>query len=358
MSGSPPEALQSRRPMWPAGAWDRRLASALFTVAMLLSVVSEAAEPLVIAHRGASGYLPEHTLAAQAMAVAQGADFIEQDVVLSRDGVPLVLHDITLDTVTDVAERFPGRARGDGRYYAIDFDLAEIRELRVAERRDPATGQPVFPARFPLGHARFAVATLAESIELIQGLEVTTGRAIGIYPEIKRPAWHRAEGQDISRRVLAVLEAYGYGATADQRLYLQCFDWVETVRIRRELGYAGPLVQLIGRNDWPDAAGTDYAALLSPAGLAELGDTVDAIGPSIGLVVDNGGHSTGLVERAGAHGLEVHAYTLRADRLPGWADDMAELTTTLAGAGVGGLFTDHPDLTRNALATRRETVEP
>lgn len=307
------------------------------------------AEPLVIAHRGASGYLPEHTLAAQAMAVGQEADFVEQDVVLSRDGVPLVLHDLTLDAVTDVAERFPGRARADGRFYAIDFDLAEIRTLAVRERADPATGAPVFTARFPAADLPLRIVTLAESIALVQGLEATTGRAIGIYPEIKRPAWHRAEGLDISRIVLDLLAAHGYGAAGDSRLYLQSFDWAETRRIRHALGYAGPLIQLIGQNSWPDAAGTDYPALLTPAGLAELARTVDGIGPFIGLVVDETGRDTGLAARAAAHGLAVHVYTLRADRLPGWAGDMSALTGRLVAAGATGLFTDHPDLTRRAL---------
>ncbi len=322
-------------------------------VAMLVAVAlwagSARAEPLVIAHRGASGYLPEHTLAAQAMAVGQGADFVEQDVVLSRDGVPIVLHDLTLDVVTDVAERFPGRAREDGRFYAIDLDLAEIRMLGLRERVDPATGEPVFPARFPPADLPFGIVTLAESIALVQGLEATTGRPIGIYPEIKRPAWHRAEGQDISRIVLELLAAHGYGAAGDPRLFLQSFDWAETQRIRHELGYAGPLVQLIGQNHWPDAAETDYDALLTPAGLAELGQTVDGIGPFIGLVVDETGRDTGLAARAATHGLAVHVYTLRADRLPGWATDMDALTRRLVLAGVDGLFTDHPDLTRRAL---------
>jgi glycerophosphoryl diester phosphodiesterase len=108
--------------------------------------------PIVIAHRGASGYLPEHTLAAKAMAHAMGAHFIEQDVVLSRDGTPIVLHDIHLDSTTDVAQAFPGRARDDGRYYAIDFDIEEIRELRVHERTHLGTGlgRAVYPGRFPV----------------------------------------------------------------------------------------------------------------------------------------------------------------------------------------------------------------
>lgn len=315
----------------------------------LLAAGIALAQPLVIAHRGASGYLPEHTLAAQAMAVGQGADFIEQDVVSSRDGVPVVLHDIVLDTVTDVATRFPDRARADGRFYVIDFDLAEIRTLQAQERVDAATGKPVFPSRFPASGVPFAVPTLADSIELVQGLEATTGRRIGIYPEIKRPAWHRAQGQDISRIVLDLLEAYGYGAAGDARLFLQCFDWAETRRIRHELGYAGPLVQLIGQNSWADAAGTDYPALLTTEGLRELAMTVDALGPFIGLVIDDQGRPSSLVERAAAHGLDVHAYTLRADRLPGWAGNMTSLTRRLVEAGVGGLFTDHPDQTRRAL---------
>ena len=108
-------------------------------LAMPMAADAQPSRPIVIAHRGASGYLPEHTLAAKAVAHAQGADFIEQDVVLTRDDQPIVLHDVHLDTVTDVAQVFPGRKRGDGRYYAIDFTLEEIQRLRVTERVDHQT---------------------------------------------------------------------------------------------------------------------------------------------------------------------------------------------------------------------------
>ena len=104
--------------------------------------------PAVIAHRGACGYLPEHTLPAKAMAYAMGADFLEQDVVATRDDQLVVLHDIHLDRVTDVAAVYPDRARRDGRYYVRDFDLEEIRTLRVTERLDDE-GRPVYPGRFP-----------------------------------------------------------------------------------------------------------------------------------------------------------------------------------------------------------------
>ncbi len=326
----------------------RGVAGAL--LAMLVAGATLArAEPLVIAHRGASGYLPEHTAEAQALAVGLGADFVELDVVLSRDGVPVVLHDPTLDATTDVAARFPDRARADGRFYAIDFDLAELMTLAVGERVDPGTGEAVFSARFPVGRGDFELPTLSRSIALVQGLEASTGRPIGLYVEIKRPAFHRDEGQDISRVVLEALAAAGYGSAGDPRLYLQGFDWAETQRIRKELGYAGPLVQLIGGNSWPDAAGTDYEALVADAGLAELAGVVDGIGVPIGRVLDDAGGSTGLAERAAARGLAVHAYTLRADRLPGWAADMGELVRGLEAVEVSGFFTDQPDLTRRAL---------
>ena len=147
-------------------------------------------KPIVIAHRGACGYVPEHTLEAASMAHAMQVDFIEQDVVLSKDNIPVVLHDIHLDTVTDVAQKFPGRARSDGRFYAIDFALDEIKQLFVHERISLKTGKAVFPNRFDASKALFRVPTLEEEIELIKGLNAATGRDIGIYVEIKKPAWH------------------------------------------------------------------------------------------------------------------------------------------------------------------------
>ena len=111
--------------------------------------------PIVIAHRGASGYLPEHKLEAKALAFAMKADYLEQDCVLTADDVPVVLHDIQLDTVSDVARRFPRRRRDDGRFYAVDFTLDEIRSLRVTERFDRETGEAVYPQRFPLWQGDF-----------------------------------------------------------------------------------------------------------------------------------------------------------------------------------------------------------
>ena len=124
-------------------------------------MMAVATEKIVIAHRGASGYLPEHTLAAKAAAHAMRADYIEQDVVLSKDGVPMVLHDIQIDTVTDVAQMFPDRARADGRFYAIDFTLDELKALTVSSA-STSTASRSFPGRFPRGAASFQIPTLAE----------------------------------------------------------------------------------------------------------------------------------------------------------------------------------------------------
>ncbi|MCL4163799.1 UNVERIFIED_CONTAM: hypothetical protein GTU68_031994, partial [Idotea baltica] len=185
------------------------------------------------------------------MAFAQGADYIEQDLVMTRDDEIVVLHDHHLDTVTDVAQRYPDRARDDGRYYVIDFTLEEIRQLAVSERFGKRNGEvsAVFPKRFPINQSTFKVNTFAEEIELIQGLNRSTGRSVGIYPEIKSPAFHRAAGKDISAAVLKVLKGYGYVSTNDN-VFLQCFDPYELHRISQELLPAMSmdirLVQLIG----------------------------------------------------------------------------------------------------------------
>ena len=320
------------------------------------------ADKIVIAHRGASGHLPEHTLAAKALAHGQGAHFIEQDVVLTKDDVPIVLHDIHLDTVTDVAVRFSERRREDGRYYAIDFTLAEIRTLSVNERISLKTGEPVFPGRFPKGKSGFAIATLAEELELIQGLNASTGRTVGIYPEIKGPAFHRREGKDISKIVIGMLADYGYRTKQDP-VYLQCFDWNEVKRIRSDLGYQGRLVQLLGENDWEIAPHVDYDYLKSADGLAEIANFADGIGPWIDQVAstENGGEPkpTGLVEAAHARGLEVHPYTFRADSLPDYAAALEDLLQLfVVEIGVDGVFTDFPDRAVAYLRSNQAFAKP
>ena len=316
--------------------------------------------PAVIAHRGASGYLPEHTLPAKAMAYAMGAAFLEQDVVATRDGALVVLHDIHLDRVTDVARRFPERARADGRYYVRDFDLAEIRTLSVTERLDDG-GQPVYPGRFPPHSGSFSIHTLEEELAFVAGLNRATGRITGVYPEIKRPAWHRGEGMDLSAAVLEALAAYGYEGP-DDPVFVQCFDADEVLRLRNELGCRMRLVQLVGDNSWGEAA-TDYDLLCGGPGLAELARTADALGPWVNKLYTTGTpgdppRSTGLTERAHGVGLLVHPYTFRADDLaPGFVS-FEEMVGYFCGElRIDGLFTDFPDKVGQVLAGLKKISE-
>ncbi len=319
------------------------------------------AQPIVIAHRGASGYLPEHTLAAKAVAHAMGADYIEQDVVLSRDGTPLILHDIHLDSTTDVEQRFPDRAREDGRYYAADFDLAEIRQLRVHERtrrtRD-GTPEAAYPQRFPLEPRLFSVPTLREEIALISGLDRSRGRTTGLYIELKAPNWHRRQGLDIAAAVMAVLRETGYDRRADQ-VYLQCFDDATLRRLRSEFNTGLPLIQLIGDNDWKEDTGADYDHMQTDEGLSEIADYATGIGPWIrqiytGTDAQGAVQLTDLVARAQARGLLVHPYTFRNDELPDGIEEFDQLLDIFVNrAGVDGLFTDFPDLVRDYLDRAR-----
>ena len=300
-------------------------------------------DPIIIAHRGASGYLPEHTLEAKAMAYAQGADFLEQDVVLTKDHIAVVLHDIHVDTVTDVAGQFPTRHRADGRWYAIDFNLAELRTLNVHERVDHQTGRPVFPNRFPVGLGTFRIPTLEEELDLVEGLNRSTGRRVGIYPEIKSPAWHRDEGVEISPIVVEILARRGW-AYKDAPCFVQCFEFDELRRVRDDLGYRGRLIYLT--LDRPEPSGPDLA---TPEGWAEVARVVDGVDPPLLDVVrvGSGGaiEPTALCQTAHDHGLLVHPWTVRADALPEGVGSVEALFHALfERAEVDGVFTDMPDL--------------
>ncbi|AHH06310.1 Glycerophosphoryl diester phosphodiesterase [Borrelia crocidurae DOU] len=297
---------------------------------------------LIIAHRGASGYLPEHTLEAKAYAHALGADYIEQDIVLTKDDIPIVMHDPELDTTTNVAKLFPGRARENGKYYSVDFTLAEIKSLSLSERFDPETQQPIYPNRFPATEYDFKIPTLEEEIKFIQGLNKSTGKNIGIYPEIKKPLWHKQQGKDISKIVIDILNKYGYKSKED-KIYLQTFDFDEVKRIREELGYQGKLIMLIGENDWEEAP-TDYEYIKSEEGMAEVAKYADGIGPWIPQIIING-QMTGLTSLAHKYNMQVHPYTFRIDALPSYVKDPNELLELLfIKAKVDGLFTDFVDI--------------
>jgi len=302
--------------------------------------------PVVIAHRGASGYLPEHTFPAKALAHSMGADYLEQDVVASSDDELIVLHDIYLDRVTDVATRFAGRHRSDGRYYVRDFSLQELKSLRVHERTN-ADGSAVYPGRYQSDGEIFRINSFADELAFIAGLNDGLGHPVGIYPEIKRPEWHKGEGVDIAPQLLQILAKFGYRDASDP-VYVQCFDAKELRRIRHKLGCRLKLIQLIGENEWEESS-TNYSGLRSARGLKRLAKTVDGIGPWINRLYAqrlSDGHirSTGLTQRAHAAGLAVHPYTFRSDELPeGFASFDALLTFFTRELSIDGLFSDFPD---------------
>jgi glycerophosphoryl diester phosphodiesterase len=295
---------------------------------------------VVIAHRGASGYLPEHTQEAKVLAHGMGADYLEQDIVLTGDDELLVLHDVELDRVTDVAQRYPGRARADGRYYARDFTLAEIRALAVTERLAEDGRTAVYPQRFPAHLGRFRLHTLGDEIALLHGLNRARGSRTGLYIEIKRPAWHRAEGGDPGAAVLGCLAQCGVAA-AQTPVYLQCFDSEELRRLRA-IGTPWPLVQLLAPvpckpGGWlgPDP--------LTAEGLRAMAEVAAVVAPWLGHVWHRG-RDTGFTRLAQEAGLQVHPWTLQGDALPPGAHDFSRLLHCLwHEVGVDGMFTDFPD---------------
>lgn len=295
--------------------------------------------PIVIAHRGASGYAVEHTEAAKVLAHAQGADYIEQDVVLSQDRIFIVTHDITMDETTDVEQVYPERARGDGHWYFADFTWDELQKLQMHERTRRDGGQ-VFADRFP-GACGQRILRLEDEIRLLRGLDATTGRKTGLYIELKSPAFHRKEfGESMGALLLKQLDRWGIRHDTD-RCYLQCFESEELEHLHRECGCQLPLILLLGRPLEGDA-------------FPKIAEYAAGIGPSLDLLMtktDDGSlRSTGLVERARAEGLRVHPYTVRRESQPRWSGSLAQThDVLLKQLHVDGFFTDFPDLSRRAV---------
>ncbi len=313
------------------------------------SSAQSATDKVVVAHRGASGYLPEHTLPAKAMAYAMGADYVEQDVVMTKDDQLIVIHDITLDRTTDVADKFVARARSDGHYYAVDFSLAEILTLNVTEGFGVSNGEKVsnYPTRFPVGGSIFKVHTLAQEIELVQGLNHSTGKNVGIYPEIKSPAFHHSEGKDLSTAVVSMLKEYGYTSKNDN-VFVQTFEFDELMRLHDEvlpaLGVQLKLVQLL-------EGGSDNAWMQTEDGIKRIAQYADGLGPEKSMIIDRRSTEdnliiSDLVKYAHDNGMQVHPYTFRLDpgQLPAHAYSFEQMLEQFYfKANVDGVFTDFPD---------------
>ncbi len=332
---------------------------------------------LVIAHRGASAWLPEHTLAAYARGVADGADMIEPDLVPTRDGVLVARHESGIDGTTDVADHpeFADRRTRrqiEGRevegWFTEDFTLAELKTLRARE--------PLPQLRGTQHDGRFEIATLAEIIELVAAEAAKAGRLVGIAPEIKHSTYFRERGLPLEDVLLATLAAHPYTRRAP--VWVQSFEIANLRYLRTKLGNRHTnirLLQLIGRpEDKPagQALGKRlrYADMLSPKALRDIAEYAHAIGvPSRSyMAVDAAGElamPTSLVRDAHAAGLDVIAYTFRPENqfLPRslWLGDdprvrngsgsIAEIRAHL-DAGIDGFFTDDPALGREAVRDR------
>lgn len=305
--------------------------SSIISAAVFVSIcfTGAYAEKKVIAHRGASGYLPEHTLAAYAMAYALGADYLEPDLAVSKDGVLICLHDMTLEEVTNVEETFPDRARDDGKWYAVDFTLAELKQLYVMERTR---------GRFPRETQLFQIPTFEEMIQLTQGLNASTGRNVGIYPELKDPIFYEKAGFAFAEMMLEVLKKYGYEGP-DANMYIQCFYPDTLIRLRKELGVTLPCIQLISGNKLQDS-------MVSDEGLAKIASYAQGIGPEKKRITDD----PTLVKRAHDHGLQVHPYTFRKEAVPKNYETLEdELRAFFKDYDIDAGFADQPDIMRKVI---------
>lgn len=298
--------------------------------------------PIVIGHRGASGYFPEHTARAYERAIDMGADAIEPDLVITSDGHLVVRHDRHLGKSTDVADRpefaarrvlKPGLPEPD--WYVEDFTLAEIRRLK--------SRQP-FPGRSPEFDGLWPILTFDELLEIMRAGEARRGRSIGFHPEIKHPDYFLSIGLDIVPPLLKSLADHGYGAShgyedGRRSLFIQSFDLAFHRRIR-------PLTDIQLTQLLEDHGGVPHVPLEIAAEFAA------AIGPQKSLLLDRATRrSTGIVERAHELGMRVDVWTFRDDAVgPGFVDAREELLAYLA-IGIDGAFADFPD---TALAIRDE----
>jgi glycerophosphoryl diester phosphodiesterase len=335
--------------------------------------------PIVIAHRGASGYRPEHTIESYRLAIEMGADFIEPDLVSTRDGVLVARHENEIGGTTDVEDHPEFLSRRTTKeidgvpvtgWFTEDFTLAELRTLWARERLPDVRPQS---ARHD---GRFRIPTLDEVIALAQAESARLGRTIGIYPETKHPSHFDSLGLALEPPLLAALERAGWTEAADP-VFIQSFETENLRMLRRRTGVR--LVQLMeaqGR-PWDLARRGDprtYADLATPAGLAEIATYADAIGPDKALVIPRGADGrlappSPLVADAHAAGLQVHPWTFRRENVflpadfqtgdstdpaflhsPG--DLRAEVAAFLA-AGVDGLFSDNPDVALEARSRMR-----
>jgi glycerophosphoryl diester phosphodiesterase len=297
--------------------------------------------PLVIAHRGASCYRPEHTLAAYALAIEMGADYIEPDLVSSRDSVLVARHENEIGETTDVATRFPNRRTTktiDGRsvtgWFTEDFTYAELRSLRARERTQ---------TRSHAYDGQFSIPTFDEVLALADSAGRRRGRNVGVYPETKHPTYFREIGLPLEPKIIDALRARGMDRR-DAPVFVQSFETDNLRALRSQTRVR--LVQLISR-----------AEQITPEALREIALYADGIGPNTRMVVPAaaGASPTSLVRAAHAAGLFVHVWTLRPEAgslAPRYNGDPLAEVRELANLGVDGMFGDCPDQLVKGLGRR------
>lgn len=295
-----------------------------------MNTAAEAADksPIVIAHRGASGYRPEHTFMSYSMAMEQGADFVEPDLVVTKDGVLVARHDIYLSDSTDVAAHpeFADRKRvfeGHDDWYVFDFTLAELRTLKARQPR---------PKRGTMFDGIEPVPTFDEIVDFAIAAR-KAGKTAGFYIEMKRPAMFTERGLDPTEKLIAGFKRL---ADAGVPLYFQCFESDYILKVKGRM--PAPLIWLIeGKEDRSNGTWSLEVPLDLMAG------KVDGIGPNKALLVDSKGEDSGLVAEAHRLGMQVHVWTVRDDQVPvGIASSRQELKWLFAH-GVDGVFADFPD---------------
>lgn len=313
-------------------------------------------KPLIIAHRGLSGEWPEHTLEGYQAAIEAGADIIEPDLVLTKDGILVARHENDITGTTDVAARPEFAARKtektvDGRrhvgWFTEDFTLAELKTLRARERLPELRGS----AR----DGQFAVPSFEEILQLLAKVNKARKRPVGVYPETKHPSYFASIGLSHDAALLTLLSAYGYRGKAAP-VFIQSFEVgnLQTLRAKTDL----PLIQLMASEGGPaDRPAALYADMASEDGLKAFALYADGVGPDKNMVVARDGAGrllapTALVKDAHKAGLKVHPWTFRRENyfLPanfqtgggpvGHGDLAGEIRAYLA-AGIDGLFTDN-----------------
>lgn len=322
-----------------------RTLAALVAASVAFSAAPAPYAGLIIGHRGASGYRPEHTIESYTLAIDMGADVIEPDLVSTKDGVLIARHENEIGGTTDVADRFPARKtvkQIDGQsvsgWFTEDFTLAEIKSLRARER---------LPFRSHEFDGQFLVPTYEEILNLAARKSIEMGRQIATYPETKHPTYFRGIGLPLEERLLAMLKTH-HLTTKAAPVFIQSFEPSSLQRLRPLTGVR--LMQLL-----------DEGADASLARLAEIARYADGIGPNKRLVIPASPDGTllpptHLVDDAHAAGLFVHVWTMRSEAVflsPSYGGNPAKEYEQFRALGVDGVFTDFPDVAVRALKSTK-----